>query len=74
MDLTIAIPVIVALVEVAKRTGLTSRFAPILSVGLGLVLLGVWGGETVSLNLLEGLIAGLSASGAYSGVKATMTK
>ena len=74
MDLTIVVPIIVALVEVAKRSGLNSKWAPALSVALGLVALGLWGGESVLPNLLEGLVAGLAASGVYSGVKATITR
>lgn len=75
MDFTLAVPIVLALVEVAKRSGLSSKWAPALSVALGLLMLGVWGTEgDVLQNLLEGLVAGLSASGVYSGVKATMTK
>lgn len=75
MDFTIAVPIVLALVEVAKRSGLNSRWAPALSVALGLVLLGIWGNEVDVLgNLLEGLVAGLSASGVYSGVKATIKR
>jgi len=67
---------IVALVEVIKRsTGLPSRWAPLLAVGLGIALgvlarlddptHGTW-----LQTILLGLLAGLGASGLYSGGKA----
>jgi len=70
-----ATPVIIGLVEVAKRTGMTGRYAPLLSVLLGLALaallklsepaLGSW----FALEL-AGIISGLLACGLYSGQKA----
>lgn len=67
--------VIVALVEIAKGQGLPSRYAAPLALGLGLLFAtlakldnpaaGTW----LEVELL-GLVTGLSASGAYSGVKA----
>lgn len=67
---------IVALVELVKRsTGLETRWAPLLAVVLGVVLAvaarlddpsrGTW----LEMMLL-GLLAGLGASGLYSGGKA----
>jgi hypothetical protein len=72
MDLTIAVPVILALVEVAKRTGLPNKYAPVLSVVLGVVFVGIWGDSVLTDALFEGLVTGLTASGLYSGVKAQM--
>lgn len=71
MDVTLAIPLIVALVSAVKTAGMKSRYAPILSIGLGLVLFYLFGdNEGIVYRLFEGLLAGLSASGLYSGVKA----
>lgn len=59
----LTIPAIVALVEALKRSGMNSKYAPIVAiiVGIGFGLaLGDWVG---------GLILGLSASGLYSGAK-----
>lgn len=72
VDLTMAVPIIIALVQVAKVTGLPSRFAPILSVVLGLGVFYIGGDASVGDNLFEGLVAGLAASGLYSGVKASV--
>jgi len=61
------IPIIVGLVEVIKRvTGVDSKFAPLLSIILGILL--SWAGTfygTATEFLFTGIIAGLSASGLY---------
>jgi L-lactate permease len=64
------IPVIVALVGLAKRLGLNQKFAPIVAIVLGLVAGFVYlaPGDPAKAVLL-GLVAGLSATGLYSGVK-----
>lgn len=72
--------VIVALVELAKRQGLEAKYAPVLAVIIGLLT-----GALVQLSkdpavaswvdsLLNGLLAGLAASGLYSGGKAVAGK
>lgn len=60
-------PFVVGLVGAVKAVGLQSRFAPLASLGIGV-------GLALLLNAhpLVGIIAGLSASGLYSGVKATV--
>ncbi len=69
-DLTIAIPVIVGIVSAAKTAGLRSKYAPLLSIGIGVGALYLFGDGTTVSRLFEGLIAGLSASGLYSSAKA----
>ena len=74
------VAIIVAVVELVKQTlGMESRYAPILAVGLGMVIsvgaqvsrlfpmFGTWF-EVVVL----GMVAGLLACGIYSGTKATL--
>lgn len=65
MEFAIVLPVVIGLVEAIKRAGLSSRYSPIVSILLGVVLMYLFGGD-----IWEGLLAGLSASGLYSGVKA----
>lgn len=72
MDLTVAVPIVLALVEVAKRLGMGSKFAPIAAVVLGLGIFAVWGDGVLLDKLFEGLISGLTASGLYSGIKKTV--
>lgn len=71
---TLSAGITVALVEVAKSTGLPTRYAPIAAIASGVMwnLLIGWGVlhqpplETVA----AGVVAGLVACGAYSGVRA----
>lgn len=68
------VPVIMALVEGTKQIGLPGKFAPVASIvygiGLATLLLG-WAVPTVVV--VQGIMAGLLASGLYSGGKATMS-
>lgn len=69
------VPLIVGVVQVAKLTGLPDRFAPLASLILGLVLsagLGLSQNDFTAESLLVGIALGLSASGLYSGVKASV--
>jgi hypothetical protein len=73
MDFTLAVPIIIAVVSACKTAGMNSKLAPFLSIALGMAFMYFWGSNvTVESKLLEGLIAGLSASGIYSGVKAQL--
>lgn len=62
------IPLIVALVQVAKSLGLASKWAPVLSILLGVGLLALVA-DTLPVTIIGGILAGLSASGLYSGTK-----
>lgn len=70
------IPVVIGLVQAAKNMGLSSRFAPLVGVVMGVGLEAVVSAEG-SLSLAHvvvvGIIVGLSSLGLYSGVKTTKT-
>ena len=72
IDLTIAVPVIVAIVSAAKTAGLPSKFAALVSLLLGVVAFYFIGSGETTANIFEGVVAGLAASGLYSGAKATL--
>lgn len=65
------VPVVIGVVASFKGLGLPSRFAPLTSilVGIGLVALT---GVVWQAIIAQGIIAGLAASGLYSGAKATV--
>lgn len=71
-DQATAAAVAFGLTEVAKQTGMPSRFAPIVSVLTGVaitvLLVDAYGGSAI----VAGMIAGLSAAGLWSGAKATI--
>ena len=75
MELTpqfaVIVPVILGVVQVAKIAGLPSKWAPLLSVLCGVSVALLVDGVTVESGFL-GVLAGLSASGLWSGTKATM--
>jgi hypothetical protein len=68
----VVVPLIVGLVEVAKRIGLPAQYAAVVALGLGLLAsVGAWasaatGGRDLFDATLVGLALGLSASGLYS--------
>ncbi len=64
-----AVPIIVAIVQLAKRSGFPSRWSGLLAVGLGLIGgLGSYGYVSADWRALGmiGLVAGLAAAGLYS--------
>ena len=66
------IPVIVAVIELAKMLGFPKKHAPILAVALGLAAsygLQYYGDTAIYEATVQGLIAGLAAVGLYSGAK-----
>jgi len=67
------IPLIVGLVELAKKLGLPNKFAAVLSAVLGVVIGLVYvAPNDPAKGVLVGLSMGLAASGLYSGVKNTV--
>ena len=68
IETTVVIAVIVGVVEAIKKLGMSSKFAPALSLALGVVAIAALDGFT-AINVFAGLIAGLSAAGLYSGGK-----
>ena len=69
IEFSILLAIVIGAVEVAKEFGLPTKFAPILSIGLAILLnlvIKYSGYETGEL-ILTGIIAGLSACGLYSG-------
>lgn len=69
------IPVIVGLIEAAKRGGLPKRFSPVLALALG-ILAGVVYLDTESMKegVLQGIAIGLASVGLYSGSRHVMKK
>ena len=68
----ILVPIVLGVVQVIKKTGLSTRWSPLVSL-----VLGVLGAFLISQGfstgaILEGIVAGLSAAGLWSGTKATL--
>jgi len=65
------VPVVVGLVSALKKAGLKTAWAPVVSIVFGLGAAFLFETE-LSLRILGGVIVGLTSSGLYSGVKATI--
>lgn len=64
------LPIIISLVSAIKATEISTKFAPFISIALGLV--GVFllsNNPDLAENILTGIGTGLAASGLYSGGK-----
>lgn len=70
-DLGGVVLVIIGVTEAIKRAGMSSRWAPIVAlligVGFSFLIWGVSGGSVIS-----GIVAGLTACGLYGGTKKTI--
>lgn len=67
-----AVPLVIALVQLAKAAGFPSRYAGLLAAGLGLLggALSYWFADSaLAAAVVNGLVAGLGAAGVWSTVK-----
>jgi len=62
------VPVILGLVEAIKALGLQTKYAPLVSIVLGVALVSLTGVSWQAL-IAQGIIAGLAASGLWSSGK-----
>ena len=72
MDLTLAVPLILAIVSGAKASGMDKKYSFALSMGLGIFGFYFLGVGEVGARILEGVVAGATASGFYSGAKSLL--
>ena len=64
------IPLVTMLVDVLKRAGLPSKFAPLMSIILGVIFAIVFQNNgDIKSSIITGLVIGTSASGLYSSGK-----
>lgn len=59
------VPIVIGLVSGIKAFGLDSKYAPAVAVVLGILGTVAFG----HVDVLQGILVGLTASGLYSGVK-----
>lgn len=65
-----SVPFIIGIVQLIKNAfGLSDRYAPVVSLACG-VLAGIIACDVWQVIVVQGMIAGLMASGLYSGGKA----
>ena len=67
----VLVPVVMGLVEAVKRVGMDTRYAGLLAVVLGAV--GAYYFVSADMaGIMQGVIAGLTSAGLFSGVRATV--
>jgi len=71
INYSILTAVVIGLVEVAKKLGMSEKFAPLLALilGLGFAFMGFTANPDLASTIIGGIIIGLSAVGLYSGTK-----
>lgn len=68
-------PIILAIVQIAKSWISNERWYPIVAIATGVVLAYLFSGiPSATWSILLGVLAGLSASGLYSGTRAVTGK
>lgn len=68
----ITVPVIIGVTKAINMTGVSTRWSPLIAIALGIGAAFTLVGVDAS-SALGGIIAGLTASGLWSGVKATFS-
>ena len=70
IELTAIVAGIIGIVEAVKRSSdLDKKYTPILALFLGVLWFGLTGEFSISENIFSGIVAGLTASGLWSGSK-----
>lgn len=73
VQMGVIVVVIIGLCQAAKYAGLNTRWIPLMAIVLG-VAGSVYAGGANWLSLLAGLVTAFTASGMFSGFKATFLK
>ncbi|UYX52578.1 holin [Bacillus thuringiensis] len=71
IEITAMIGVIVGLSQIAKITGLQTKYIPLFNLSLGIMLGVLFLSEDIKMNIFQGMIIGLSASGLFDHTKIT---
>ncbi|MED0939930.1 holin [Bacillus mobilis] len=69
IEITAMIGVVVGLSQIAKTNGLQTKYIPILNLTLGIVLGVLFLSQDIKMNILQGMIIGLSACGLFDHTK-----
>jgi L-cystine uptake protein TcyP (sodium:dicarboxylate symporter family) len=69
---TVLIPIIMAMVELAKGLGMPKKFSAVLAVIIGAIIGVIFvDPQCIKIGIFKGIVYGLTASGLYSGTKNT---
>ncbi|MDA1775470.1 holin [Bacillus cereus] len=68
-EITIMIGIVVGLSQIVKTIGLQTKYVPLLNLTLGIVLGVLFLDGDIKINVFQGIIIGLSASGLFDYTK-----
>ncbi|TKI79681.1 holin [Bacillus mycoides] len=69
IEITAIIGVVVGLSQIAKINGLQTKYIPIFNLTLGIMLGVLFLSQEIKMNIFQGMIIGLSASGLFDHTK-----
>ncbi|PFD11045.1 holin [Bacillus cereus] len=69
IEITAMIGVVVGISQIAKTTGLQTKYIPLFNLTLGIMLGVLFLSQDIKMNLFQGMIIGLSASGLFDHTK-----
>ncbi|GAB6254350.1 holin [Bacillus cereus] len=69
IEITAMIGVVVGISQIAKTTGLQTKYIPLFNLTLGITLGVLFLSQDINMNLFQGMIIGLSASGLFDHTK-----
>lgn len=69
IEITAMIGVVVGLSQIAKKTGLQTKYIPLFNLTLGITLGVLFLSQDTKMNIFQGMIIGLSASGLFDHTK-----
>ncbi|ADH08175.1 TPA: holin [Bacillus cereus] len=69
IEITAMIGVVVGISQIAKTTGLQTKYIPVFNLTLGITLGVLFLSQDTKMNIFQGIIIGLSASGVFDHTK-----
>lgn len=69
IEITAMIGIVVGVSQIAKTTGLQTKYIPLFNLTLGITLGVLFLYQDIKSNILQGIIMGLSASGLFDHTK-----
>lgn len=69
IEITAMIGVVVGISQIVKTTGLQTKYIPLFNLTLGITLGVLFLSQDIKVNLFQGMIIGLSASGLFDHTK-----
>ncbi|PGX99929.1 holin [Bacillus cereus] len=69
IEISVMIAIVVGLSQIAKTIGLQTKYIPLLNLTLGIALGVLFLPQDLKMNVFQGIIIGLSASGLFDHTK-----